>query len=140
MTQIKTTNANKIGLIVGYIQDKEEYGYCFIISKNSPVAGCQCLNCNTIIWVDAYKNKITSEKRPENVPGSGSEYRKYYKDKITRLLNSIPHCPSCGGRNYEFVSNISIPKCQNGHILTSEDQPLIKWEHNSDLEVWILEE
>lgn len=140
MNQIKKISANKIGVVVGHIQDRSEYGYCFLISKDSPVVGCQCLTCNTIIWVNARKNKITSEKRPENVPSSGSEYRKYYIDNINRFLKSIPNCPSCGGSGYEFVNNMTNPKCQSGYVLTSKDQPLIKWEHNSDLEVWIIEE
>lgn len=74
------------------------------------------------------------------MPESGIEYRKYHEDQINRFLKSIPSCPSCGNRSYEFVSNISIVKLQNGYVLSPEDQPILKWDENSDMEVWILDE
>lgn len=60
--QDKKIKSREIGVIPAFIQGKEDYGFIFFLSHSSPVVGCQCLICNTIIRVDTYKNKIFLEK------------------------------------------------------------------------------
>lgn len=140
MIKVKKIKCKEIGIVTAYIPGKEEYGFCFFFSPTAPVVGCQCSKCYAIVWVDTYKNKILSEKPPKHLPESGIECIKYHKEQIKRLLDSMPICPSCGKNQYEYLTNMSTPKYQNGRVFISADAPLLKTDMNSNLEAWILDE
>lgn len=142
MSNLILRGADELGIQPAKVKGMEEHGLCYFTWHDSEVVGGQCSCCNTIVWATARTNAILAEVKPNSVPDSGSEYRKYYKGKLDRFLLSLPECPSCSEAKYDrFINNVSFPRFPDGADFDDSEEgiELINIPPNS-LKVWWLKE
>ncbi|WP_141739047.1 MULTISPECIES: hypothetical protein [Stenotrophomonas] len=111
----KRVSAESVELEVGIVVGYEAKGVLFFPWAETKVVGAQCSICNAIAWVYQRRDPILNEAVPKGVPESGDGYRRYFHEKTSRFLGSIPPCPSCGSSDYDrFVTNFSLPRFLDG--------------------------
>lgn len=112
---IEKVVAKVLEVVPALIRGYEADGLVFFTEDDAPVVGAQCANCHTILWSNARTNSIFNEERPSGVPEFGDGYREYYFQTISRFLESMPNCPTCGGRRFDrFINNVNFPRFANG--------------------------
>ncbi|MCA2015847.1 hypothetical protein LDJ79_06970 [Vibrio tritonius] len=120
------------------IQGMEERGLLYLVWEDANIAGGQCSECNTIIWVNSRLDPILAEKKPDEVPDSGDRYRIYFQNKISRFLDNLPSCPVCGKKKHNrFVSNTTYPRFSNGDEFISFSYNTKVIELGDDISVWL---
>lgn len=113
--KIYQIKANNVCIAPAYIRGYEQHGLAYFTWTDSPVVGAQCARCHTILWTDARKDPVLSERKPYGVSDWGDEYRRYYDDNLKRFLDNLPPCPHCGSLRYDrFVNNVQWPRFQDG--------------------------
>ncbi len=134
--------ASEVRIEPAYIKGLEKHGLVYFMDGHSSDAvGAQCKHCHTVIWVNARLDPILNKKHPDNIPDSGEAYRRYYKDKLKRFLNSMPVCPVCGNQKYDrFINNVEFPRFADGTEFYEIDEDADEIPVNADnVKIWWLE-
>ena len=116
MSTTTKKHAGDIGVVPVYIKGMEKHGLTYESTQGKDdVMGAQCGYCHTVVWFDSRRDPILAEDAPASVPDSGPIYREYYQSKLRRFLQSIPACPQCRNRSYDyFINNVSYPRHADG--------------------------
>ncbi len=135
---VKWVKAASIRVTPCRVNGYESHGHTFLVDEHSDVAGGQCANCNTIIWENVFANPVLSERRPDGVPPSGPDYRKYHVAKRLRFLSALPRCPNCGSSEHDlFVNNMVIPRFPDGvTVVSPEEAKTVRMDPES-VNVWL---
>lgn len=130
-----------VGIYPAYVKGMEKHGICYFTWPESNVAGGQCKNCHTIIWVDSRKDPILNEAKPSTIPDSGPIYRNYFVEKISRFLNSLPKCPNCSSIAHDkFINNTSYPRFPDGESFDDKEESIELVDLDpEEIKVWWLE-
>ncbi len=115
MLNLKNRPAAEIGVEPCHIRHFEQEGLVYFLWADIPVAGAQCSQCHTILWTNQRTHPILGERTPARASSSDLQYSHYYKEKIERLLASMPRCPHCGNSRFDrFVNNTHYPRFSSG--------------------------
>ncbi|KKO47272.1 hypothetical protein WG68_01095 [Arsukibacterium ikkense] len=137
MNHLKKINANTVGVIPAYVKGMKNHGLCYFLWETANAVGAQCSKCNAIVWQNPRENSILNEPKPAHVPESGANYTAYYKQKITRYLNSQPNCPECGSDHFDlFVNNVNFPRFEDGTEFDESQEAELE-ERNNELIWWL---
>jgi hypothetical protein len=116
MGTITSRRASEVGVLPFYIKGMEDHGLTYgrAPDKNY-VMGAQCAYCHAIVWFDSRRDPILTKEAPASVPPSGPQYQEYYKGNLNKFLSSIPACPCCKARSYDyFINNVDTPRHADG--------------------------
>lgn len=117
MPNLKLRSSREIGVRAFSLKNFETKGLAYSVitsPENSPVGG-QCAYCNTVIWTNSRKNSILSKPPPLEASGGGEIYREYYRNNLTKFLDSLPACPRCHKKLHDlFINNLVISRFEDG--------------------------